>query len=111
VTSEPASREGWEPRVGEEASLDDVIDHAFDYRGDVTVVMVDGVEHVGYLFNRDRETAEPVVQMLLRDREEPVTFPYGAIRTIKFTGKDTAAGNSYAAWLRVREAARSSRRA
>jgi hypothetical protein len=109
VTSEPASLEGWEPRVGDEASLDDVIDRAFDYRGDVTVVLADDVEHVGYLFNRDREATEPVVQMFLRDREDPVTFPYAAIRAIKFTGKDTAAGKSYAAWLRVREAARSSR--
>ena len=109
MTREPASLEGWEPRVGEEVSLGDVIDHAFDYRGDVTVVLADGLEHVGYLFNRDRDAPEPVVQMFLRDREETMTFPYAAIRTIKFTGKDTAAGNSYAAWLRVREAARSSR--
>lgn len=111
MTSEPSSLEGWEPRTAAEASLADIIDHAFDYRGDVTLVLADGAEHVGYLFNRNREAAEPVVQMLLRDREESVTIPYAAIRAIKFTGKDTAAGNSYAAWLRVREAARSSRSA
>jgi hypothetical protein len=111
VTGEPRSLEGWEPRVGEDASLAEIIDHAFDYRGDVTLELSDSSERVGYLFNRDRHTAEPSVQMFLRDGDEPVTVPYSAIRAIKFTGKDTAAGNSYAAWLRVREAARSSRSA
>ena len=31
--------------------------------------------------------------------EGPITIPYAAIRAIRFTGKDPAAGNSYAAWL------------
>jgi hypothetical protein len=33
----------------------------------------------------------------------PIRIPYRDIRTIRFTGKDPAAGNSYAAWLRRRE--------
>jgi len=36
----------------------------------------------------------------------PLTIRYAEIRTIRFTGRDTAAGNSYAAWLRAREAAK-----
>ena len=36
----------------------------------------------------------------------PYTIPYGEIRAIRFTGRDTAAGNSYAAWLRAKEAAK-----
>ena len=86
--------------------LPEVIDRAFDYRGDVTVVKHDGTELVGYLFNRNADTAVPFVQVFERAGGEPVTVPYTDIRTVAFTGKDTAAGNSYAAWLRAREAAR-----
>jgi hypothetical protein len=92
--------EGWEPVVGEGVSLGEVIDRAFDYRGDVTVVRRDGSEMVGYLFNRNADVPEPWVQMFDRAGEGPFTIPYAEIRTIKFTGKDTAAGKSYEAWLR-----------
>ena len=92
--------EGWSPAVGVEASLEDVIERAFDYRGDVTVVRRDGTEVVGYLFNRNAEVAVPFVQMFDRAGEGPLTIPYAEIGTIRFTGKDTAAGKSYEAWLR-----------
>src|SRR5438094_10553000 len=92
--------EGWEPAVGGGASLAEVIDRAFDYRGDVTVVRHDGSQTVGYLFNRDAEAPEPFVQMFDRGGDGPFTIPYAKIATIKFTGKDTAAGKSYDAWVR-----------
>ena len=43
------------------------------------------------------------------DGAGPLTIPYAEIRTIRFTGRDTAAGNSYAAWLRAKEAAKGAR--
>ena len=92
--------EGWEPVVGVETSLEDVVDRAFDYRGDVTVVRRDGTELVGYLFNRNAEVLEPFVQVFDRAGDGPFTIRYAEIRTIRFTGKDTAAGKSYEAWLR-----------
>jgi hypothetical protein len=94
----PSLLEGWEPAIGVEASLEDVVERAFDYRGDVTVVRRDGTELVGYLFNRNAETR--VVQMFDRAGDGPFTVPYAEIRTIRFTGRDTAAGRSYEAWLR-----------
>ena len=95
-----APLEGWEPAVGIEVSLEEVVERAFDYRGDVTVVRRDGTEVIGYLFNRDAEILERFVQMLDRAGDGPLTIPYSEIRTIRFTGKDTAAGKSYEAWLR-----------
>ena len=92
--------EGWEPAVGGEVSLEEVVERAFDYRGDVTVVRRDGTEVIGYLFNRDAEMLERFVQMFDRAGDGPLTIPYSDIRTIRFTGKDTAAGKSYEAWLR-----------
>ena len=100
------SLEGWTPEITDPRTLGEVIDRAFDYRGDVTVVTRDGSELVGYLFNRDAGAAVPFVQVLERAGGDPVTVPYADIRAVAFTGKDTAAGNSYAAWLRAREAAR-----
>jgi len=98
--------EGWTPDITDAPTLAEVIDRAFDYRGDVTVIKHDGTELVGYLFNRNADTAVPFVQLFERAGGEPVTVPYADIRAVAFTGRDTAAGNSYAAWLRAREAAR-----
>ena len=98
--------EGWTPENGGSLSLVTIIDRAFDYRGNVTVVKVDGSEMVGFLFNRNSDAPEPFVQMFGLDGAGPITIPYHAIRTIRFTGRDTAAGNSYAAWLRAKEAAK-----
>jgi hypothetical protein len=100
------SLEGWAPEIRDAAMLAQVIDCAFDYRGDVTVVLDDGRELVGYLFNRNPDAAAPFVQMFERDAPGASTVPYARIRAIRFSGKDTAAGNSYAAWLRRREAAK-----
>ena len=87
-------------------SLEAVVDKAFDYRGNVTVVKTDGSETVGYLFNRNRDVPVPFVQMFDVNGAGPYTIPYLEIRTIRFTGRDTAAGQSYAAWLRAKEAAK-----
>ena len=92
--------EGWTPAVGVEVSLEEVVERAFDYRGDVTVVRRDGTEVIGYLFNRNAEVPERFVQLFDRAGDGPFKIPYAEIRTIRFTGKDTAAGKSYDAWLR-----------
>jgi hypothetical protein len=100
------SLEGWDPGVVDGPDLSYVVERAFDYRGDVTVLQHDGREVVGYLYNRDADAREPFVQVFERDRGEQITIPYAQIRSIRFSGRDTAAGNSYAAWLRSREAAK-----
>jgi len=72
----------------------------------ITLDLDDGRRIDGYLFNRNRDVAEPFVQMFERGEVTPSTIPYARIRAVRFTGKDTAAGNSYAAWLRLRQAAK-----
>jgi len=98
--------EGWAPEIGGGLTLAEVVERAFDYRGNVTVVRTDGAEVEGYLFNRAREVPAPFVQMYDRNGDGPLTILYAEIRAIRFTGKDMAAGNSYAAWLRARDAAK-----
>ena len=98
--------EGWDPGALDGEALSEVIERAFDYRGDVTIVRRDGAELVGYLFNRNADSPRPFVQVFAAAGGDQVNIPYGDIRSIRFTGRDTAAGNSYAAWLRSREAAK-----
>ena len=102
--TEGASLEGWVP--GPDVSLAEIIERAFDYRGNVTVARHDGTEVAGYLFNREADAASPFVQMFDTEGAGPITIPYGDIQMIRFTGRDTAAGNSYAAWLERKAAAK-----
>jgi hypothetical protein len=104
MSGEERTLEGWDPGVVDGAALADVVERAFDYRGDVTVLTRDGSETVGYLFNRDAHAERPFVQLFAAEGGARRTIAYAEIRSIRFTGRDTAAGNSYAAWLRSREA-------
>ncbi len=105
-----ATLEGWVPEIGPGLSISEVIDRAFDYRGNVTVVRTDGSEVEGYLFNRNADAPVPFAQLFDLSGGGPHTIAYREIRTIRFTGRDTAAGNSYAAWLRAKEAAKAADR-
>lgn len=100
------SLHGWSPRIPEDISLTAVLELAFDYRGDVTLVLADGSELVGYVFNRDEAGPEPTAQLFVPGEDHARTVPYGAVRGVRFSGRDMAAGNSYAAWLDRRQAAR-----
>jgi len=95
--------QGWVPEIGEFLTLAEVIDLAFDYRGNTTVVRADGTEIEGYVFNRDREAPEPFIQIFDAAGNGPMRIPYSEIRNIRFTGRDMAAGNSWQAWLERRE--------
>jgi hypothetical protein len=106
VSDDQPSLEGWDPGPVDAAGLAEIIEHAFDYRGDVTLVLDDGRQVEGYLFNRNRDAAEPFVQVYERTQSAASTISYARIRAIRFTGKDTAAGNSYVAWRERRQAAR-----
>ncbi len=97
------SLEGWVPKIGEYLTLAEVIDLAFDYRGNATVLKVDGTEVEGYIFNRNKEAPEPFIQMFDLAGNGPLTIRYSEIQNIKFTGKDMAAGNSWLAWQERKE--------
>ncbi|MFQ5897484.1 MAG: hypothetical protein ACE5JN_04475 [Candidatus Methylomirabilia bacterium] len=103
--------EGWVPNLGEYLTLAEVVDLAFDYRGNTTVVKVDGTEVEGYIFDRNAETPEPFVQIFDLAGNGPLKIPYAEIRNIKFTGRDLAAGNSWLAWLEHKEREKAERAA
>ena len=95
--------EGWVPEPGESLTVAEVIDLAFDYRGNVTVVKVDETEVEGYIFNRNNDVLEPFIQMFDLAGNGPFKILYSEIQNVKFTGKDAAAGKSWAAWVERKE--------
>ena len=97
------SLEGWVPQIGAFLSLEEVVEHAFDYRGYTTIVKRDGTEVVGYVFNRDSGAPEPFIQLFDEHGDGPHRIPYADIVTIRFTGRDAAAGNSWKAWIERRQ--------
>jgi hypothetical protein len=103
--------EGWAPEPDAELPLAHLVDLAFDYRGNTTVVKRDGTGLVGYVFNRDAEAPVPYLEMFDADGGGPYRIPYAEVRTIHFTGRDTAAGKSYAAWLARKQAEKAGRAA
>lgn len=94
--------QGWIPQLATEGDIRAVIEKAFDYRGDVTVTRKDGVEVAGYLFDRriGSTLANSVVRLIVPNRSERPAIPYSDIAAIAFTGRDTAAGKSYEAWVK-----------
>jgi hypothetical protein len=90
----------WQPSSEEE--LREGLEKAFDYRGDVTITRKDGSTVEGYIF--DRRAADTLAQSLVRlfPKGEPVkvSIPYSEIAGLAFTGRDTAAGKSWEAWLK-----------
>jgi hypothetical protein len=100
--------QGWIPQLATEADVRAVIEKAFDYRGDVTITRKnkdkdkDGSPITGYLFDRriGPTLASSVVRLMLANSNERPAIPYSEIAAIAFTGRDTAAGKSYEAWVK-----------
>jgi hypothetical protein len=94
--------QGWIPQLATEADIRAVIEKAFDYRGDVTITRKDGSEITGYLFDRrvGAALASSIVRLILATSTERPAVPYSEIAAIAFTGRDTAAGKSYEAWVK-----------
>jgi len=94
--------EGWIPQLATEEEIRLALEKAFDYRGDVTITRKDGSRIEGYLF--DRRTAatlkDSVVRLYPKDANEKVSIPYSEIAALAFTGRDTAAGKSWEAWMK-----------
>ena len=90
----------WEAASEEE--LREGLDKAFDYRGDVTIHLRNGGAVEGYIFDRRTGPAlsECCVRLFPRNDPAKVTIPYSDIAGLAFTGRDTAAGKSWEAWLK-----------
>jgi hypothetical protein len=90
----------WQPASEEE--LREGLEKAFDYRGDVTITRKDGSTVEGYIFDRriGDTLAQSTVRLFPKGEGVKVSIPYSEIASLAFTGRDTAAGKSWEAWLK-----------
>ncbi len=94
--------EGWIPQLATDEEIRQALEKAFDYRGDVTITKKDGSKIEGYLF--DRRTAatlqDSIVRLYPKTANEKISLSYADIAALAFTGRDTAAGKSWEAWMK-----------
>ena len=88
------------------AELAEAVEQAFDYRGDVTLELTSGVKIEGYVFNRYPSGPRPFLQLFAKQESGNIEIPYADITAIAFTGKDTASGKSWEAWVAKKESHR-----
>jgi hypothetical protein len=94
--------EGWVPELAGEEEIRQALEKAFDYRGDVTITRKDGSKVEGYIFDRrtGKTLADSAVRLFPKDADQKVSIPYSNIAALAFSGRDTAAGKSFEAWVR-----------
>lgn len=94
--------EGWIPTLASDEELRVALEKAFDYRGDITITRKDGSKTEGYIFDRRTGSTlkESVVRLYPKNSNEKVSIPYADIAALAFTGRDTAAGKSWEAWMK-----------
>lgn len=94
--------EGWIPSLASDEEVREAFEKAFDYRGDVTLTLKDGRQINGYVF--DRRTGKTLVDSAVRiipsTERTKLTIPYSEIAALAFTGRDTAAGKTFEAWVK-----------
>jgi hypothetical protein len=94
--------EGWIPQLASEEELRQALEKAFDYRGDITITRKDGSKIEGYIF--DRRSAvnlkDSTVRLYPKNSSEKIALSYADIAALGFTGRDTAAGKSWEAWMK-----------
>jgi hypothetical protein len=94
--------EGWIPALASEAEIREALEKAFDYRGDITITKKDGSQVVGYLFDRRRgdSLTDSFVRLIPTNEKTRVNIAYSEIAAIAFSGRDTAAGKTFEAWVK-----------
>ena len=98
--------EGWIPELATDAEVREALEKAFDYRGDVTVTRRDGTTIEGYLYDRRSEaTLEASLIRIIPTPKPGVPVErqmvsYADIAAVQFSGRDTAAGKTFDAWIK-----------
>lgn len=88
------------------SELAEAVELAFDYRGDVTLELTSGETIEGYVFNRHPTGLRPSLQVFPKQERGVREIAYAEVTAIAFTGKDTASGNSWEAWVAKKESQR-----
>jgi hypothetical protein len=99
---EKENLEGWIPSLASDEEIRAALEKAFDYRGDVTLTLKDGRQVSGYIFDRRTGSSlqDSAVRVIPSTERTKLTIPYSDIAALAFTGRDTAAGKSFEAWVK-----------
>jgi len=94
--------QGWVPSLASDEEVREALEKAFDYRGDITITKKDGSTIEGYVFDRrtGATLAASQVRVLLPGSSQKISIPYSEIAGLAFSGRDTAAGKSFDAWVK-----------
>jgi hypothetical protein len=94
--------EGWIPPLASDEEIRAALEKAFDYRGDITITRKDGSQIEGYLFDRRSAATlkDSLVRLYPKNSNEKISISYADIAALAFTGRDTAAGKSWEAWMK-----------
>jgi hypothetical protein len=94
--------EGWVPELATAAEVREALEKAFDYRGDITVTRKDGSKIEGYLFDRRNGTtlADSYIRIIPAKEKTRLTIAYSEVAALAFSGRDTAAGKTFEAWVK-----------
>jgi hypothetical protein len=94
--------EGWVPELASDTEVREALEKAFDYRGDITVTRKDGSQVQGYLYDRrtGATLADSVVRIMPSNQGARLNVAYSDIAALAFTGRDTAAGKTFDAWVK-----------
>ena len=105
--SEREELQGSIPELATPAEIRDALEKAFHYRGDITITCKDGAAVEGYIFDRRTgATLESSAVRLLKASGEKLSIPYADIARLAFSGRDTASGKTWEAWVRKYKEAR-----
>jgi hypothetical protein len=93
--------QGWIPELATDTEIREAMEKAFDYRGDVTITHKNGTQLDGYIFDRvgGKTLETSYVRVLPKDSNERLKIAYAEIAALAFSGRDTAAGKSWEAWV------------
>jgi hypothetical protein len=94
--------EGWIPELASGEEIRAALEKAFDFRGDITLTLKSGDKVEGYIFDRRTglSLADSVVRLYPKTGNQKISISYADIAALAFTGKDTAAGKSWEAWMK-----------
>jgi hypothetical protein len=95
--------DGWVPTLASVSEIHEAVEKAFDYRGDLTITLKDGHKIEGYIFDRKIQgpaLTDCFIRVMPKDKPGKLSIAYSEIAGLAFTGRDTAAGKSFTAWVK-----------
>jgi hypothetical protein len=94
--------EGVIASLSDQTEIRAAVEQAFDYRGDVTLTLMDGRVLEGYIFDRrvGQGWADCSLRLIPKDSDQKLSIAYGELAGLAFTGRDTAAGKSFETWVK-----------